>query len=344
MTTKEATDNRSMRFAPIGGYDRIETLWPEFELEISRAIQLKKAVHIRYWKDNETVLDLVPTVYTDDKGDDHISEPARNWIDEIAMKHLQLVFPGVDVLHKDSTTLLVDKKKSSPGYPHKTYKSRKGQFEFEVKDFYESGSFHGSANYRLVHPNNKLTKLAMRSYETKKPHYGVGLSQDKQLWEVDRFKEDNPAKQLHKGLLKDPSHLERSQPFIKYGLVKPGLYKTQERFQQWELMPGDDYIKPGMLREFSLSQFKFCNFEQWRAWERWYIRSKEKYGHSCEEWYLNDDGTLDYQRMISEIYKAIRGGHDKPYEMFREATRGQVHVTHPHHQTLNVLKETVAPS
>lgn len=323
----------------IAGYDRLEALWPEMTITTDKGKEVvKKYVHIRGYKDGQVTLDLPPV----NKGS-YVIEPARAWIDRTAMEHLQMVFPGVDVLHETSTSIDVDKELSEPGEPHKVYTPRKGQFEFEVKDFYSEGlAIHGSANYLGMHANSKDNKLAMRSYESKKKHTAITFETGN-IAVSSRYNDIHPGMQFMASLLSDPGKVQRSEPFIKSGMVKPGLYKTQKRFQMWGLVPGDDYIKSGMLREFSLSQFKFNSFEQWRAWEKWYSRSKEKYGQSCEEWYLNEDGTLNYQQMIDAVYGYIREGREKPYEIYRDTERAQSHTTHPHHNDLTSLRTFLAP-
>lgn len=63
-----------------------------------------------------------------------------------------------------------------------------------------------------------------------------------------------------------------------------------------------------MLREFSISQFTYLDREQYKAIEREVGRNKRKYGQSYEGYFINEDGTLNYQEMILTIDRIIASG------------------------------------
>lgn len=326
---------KKLKVGPLGGYDSIEVRWPELAGDDGKLVP---KIRLLAWKDGKTVVDLPPSIK-----DGKISEPAREWINRVSMDHLRALFPRVDVLHAPSTRLLVDVTASKPGEPAISYTGRTGQFEFEIKDVYQFGTFHGSANYWLKHPDPKSNKIAMRSYENKKKHQAIEACGETVI-PTDRYDEISPAQTLHDAIAKDPRRVPRASAFIKTSLVKPGLYRSQKRFQEAGLMPGDEYLQVGLLREFSLSQFKFQTFDQWRAWEKWYVRTKKKYGQSCEEWYLNHDGTLDYQQMIEEVYQLIRDGRDDPGAIFHAKSKHGIHRSHPALIAYNTAKNLLWPN
>lgn len=349
--TTEGKDlnNLNMVKAPLCSYDEILIEYPEltvrYEKEGEIISESKPFIHVKAVKDSEIVLDLAPKSVDNSDGTNYIVEPAREWIDTVTMEHLQAVFPDVDVLHQGSTVIGVDKALSVPGRPHKLFTERVGQFSFEVKDFYTSGTFHGSANYRLKRPGQK-PKLAMRSYETKKPHQAWNNTENG-LEKSDKYDSSNPAALLHDSLESSSDCIERSIVFTKNGIIKPGLYKTQSRFRELDLQPGDNYIKPGLLRECSLSQFTFNTFEQWKVWNAFYSRNKDKYGHSFEECFLNPDGTLNYREMINEMYEAIRGGSLEPAKLFKadsHIAKSKAHISHPSLELYEEIKDTLKPS
>jgi hypothetical protein len=208
-----------------------------------------------------------------------------NWIDKTAMIHLQNCFPNVSVLHSDTTDVY--------GKP------RKGQFVFETKAVYESGSFHGTANYCLVNPNG--IEVKMRSYEKTK----------QQLYDGDNLidSQTTPAKTFLTQLLKNPHAITRSIPFVKPAIVKPKDFRSRYKsfFKDTNLVPGDTFYKSGLLRELSLSQFTFLSYSQYKNWTREYLRLKNKYFQSYEMFFIQD-GILNYQAMIENIDKAIGEG------------------------------------
>lgn len=360
MTGKEL-NNLNMVKAPLCGYTQILIEYPELESRYKKDGEIvsesKYFIHVKAVKDDELVLDLPPKTFDNADGTNYIAEPARDWIDTATMEHLQNLFPDVDVLHQKSTVLSVNKSLSTPGRPHKVFTERVGQFSFEVKDFYTSGTFHGSANYRLKRPGQK-PKLAMRSYETKKPHQAwsnteLGLKKisrytpTKSVESLDKYNPNHPAALLHDSLESRPENIERANVFTKSGIIKPGLYKTQGRFRELGLQPGDNYIKPGLLRECSLSQFTFNTFEQWKAWNHFYVRNKDKYGHSFEECFLNEDGTLNYREMVDAMYEAIRGGSMEPAKLFKpssQVAKSKAHIPHPALELYESIKEELKPA
>lgn len=68
-------------------------------------------------------------------------------------------------------------------------------------------------------------------------------------------------------------------------------------------------VKQGsLLREFSLSQFTYQDIGQFRAWEKESDGLRKRYGQSYEQYFLNADGTLNYQAMMNTIDQKIAEG------------------------------------
>lgn len=288
-------------------------------------------------------------------------EKSTEWIDKMAMLHLQNTFNLVDVLHKPSESLNVDKQtlevKRLP---------RIGQFSFETKDIYHSGCFHGSANYLLENLNGQVIKA--RGYETKREHTGIELDPEQdgvEFIKSDRYGvKNNPAKDLMKQLLNNPESITRQIPAIKSGILKVGDYKNlSEKYDELGIEPGDNILKPVLMQEFSLSQFTFQTYEQYISWKKVIEKAKMKQKQSLEGYFLNPDTTLNLQALCEWVDSAIASGvmnpfdelknphrHDRRTEKTVKAqskkteTRGKqlktvVTIEHPHLDTLNSLKE-----
>lgn len=256
------------RLAPLGGYDKIDLIYPA-----------NLAPVLCLYKDNNvTCLQ---------------GKKAQQWIDKTTFEHLKMLFPNVTVLHGESTTMKVN----NNDYNNRDYIPRIGIYEFEMKDFYTTGVFHSSANYRLKSPVSDILK--MRSYEKKK-HDTVEYL-DGELKMLDVYNDKTPA-QYFMNELTNPNKVNRGFVFTKDTILKIGEYvQRQNHFEKTVLVPGDSYWKQGLLREFSLSQFTFRTMEQYKEWDKMIMKMKDKYGQSIEMFFINKDKTLDYQAMIEWI-------------------------------------------
>ena len=215
-------------------------------------------------------------------------EKSKEWVDEAAMRHLQYLFPNLDILHQHTKDVYGG--------------SRIGQFEFESKGLYTGASFHGSANYSLVW-NGELTHK-MRSYSRVRLPLKVENSDNLVL-------EDNYdiSKEFLSGLYR-PHKLERPKVYIKSRILKVNDYRNN--YQKWkdtDAYPGCSVEESGILHEFSLSQFTFQTYKQYKSWKQEQERYLRKYGQSYEMFFINDDDTLDFQRMVVTIDRIIREGH-----------------------------------
>lgn len=214
-------------------------------------------------------------------------EESLKWVDKYAMKHLQNLFPNLDILHQESTD--VDGNK------------RIGLFEFESKGFFDTATFHGSANYSLAYQGE--IKIAMRSY-SKKKQLKAELIDDKVVLQDDYL----PAEEFLKSLY-NPSSVPRSKPYIKNAILKCGDYRRNyEKWHNTNAYPGCSVEIAGLLHEFSLSQFTFKTYKQYMGWKTEHERFLRKYGQSYEMFFMNNDGTLDFENMITTIDALIRDG------------------------------------
>lgn len=288
-------------------------------------------------------------------------ENSTQWVDKMAMVHLQNTFNLVDVLHQPSESLNVNKE---------TLKvlrlPRIGQFSFETKDIYHSGCFHGSANYLLENPNGQVIKA--RGYETKREHIGIELDPEQDCVEFIKSNrygvKNNPAKDLMKQLLNNPESVTRQIPAIKSGILKVGDYKNiSEKYDELGIEPGDNILKPVLMQEFSLSQFTFQTYEQYISWKKVIEKAKMKQKQSLEGYFLNPDTTLNLQALCEWVDGAIASGVMNPFDELKDKnrndkrtektvkalktkteTRGKplknvVTISHPHLDTLNSLRE-----
>jgi hypothetical protein len=248
-----------------------------------------------------------------------VIENSLEWIAKVAMEHLQNLFPMVDVLHKESESLDLDKKTKVV-----TRSKRVGQFTFEVKDIFHSGCFHGSANYALENPNGLMFKA--RGYETKREHLGVEIDTESDVVEFtlsDRYgTKNNPAKDFLTQVLENPESVKRQIPAIKSGILKVGEYKNaSKRFDDVGIEPGDNILKSVLMQEFSLSQFTFQNHDQYVSWKKTVEKAKDKQKQSLEGYFLNEDSSLNLKALAVWVDDAIARGVMNPFAELKDANR-----------------------
>lgn len=217
------------------------------------------------------------------------SESSQSWVNRAAMEHLQNMFPDVDVLHSHTTDVEGN--------------FRKGQFAFEAKGFYDRAVFHGTANYAFFR-QGKLIEVKMRSY-SKKPQErmtGEGLEIDSE--------EYLPAKSFLTNLSCDSVNVVRQSSYLKASIQKVGDFSRHydHRYEKSKVFPGMTVKKASLLREFSLAQFTYENIDQYRTWERESEGLRRRYGQSYEMYFLNPEGTLNYQLMVETIDRKISQG------------------------------------
>jgi hypothetical protein len=263
-----------------------------------------------------------PIVKVDNEHDgcEIVITSAMSWIDETAMQHLQNLFPLVDVLNNESTTIKINDDLST------TFKPRIGQFNFETKDVYWCGAFHGSANYLLVNPNS--TNIKARGYEIKKAHSAIDGETVSEGDEVGFLKSErygiknNPAKDLMNQLLENPESIKRQLPAIKSGILKISDYKNlAAKYDELGIEPGDSILRAFLLQEFSLSQFTFQTYEQYMMWKKIISHLKDTDRQSLEGFFLNDDGTLNFIKLCNWVEEQIAEGIDKPFDLLSDPNR-----------------------
>ena len=153
-----------------------------------------KNIEVDFYKDNEQL------ILTDNQGEITVMDKNEGleWISQKAFEHLQYLFPRVSVLHSPSTIIKLDIKddkikcnhNQDPKYfsieeikaieelhqiitPLIIKKDIEGMFEFEVKNWFAGGSFHGTSNYYLHNPYIAEDKLFFKIIICFFPHLSI---------------------------------------------------------------------------------------------------------------------------------------------------------------------------
>lgn len=223
--------------------------------------------------------DLGLTIYESNKITQLSNKDAKKWLEDKITAHLKSAFPNVPVIDK---------------------------FSFEIKDIYDAGAFHGTANYKF-RKDVTTEQGKMRSYSKKQAYNAYTLTGD-ELQLV--FSEYKPSEEFLDNILLYPSAINRSHAYIASKILKTGEYKAhyESRWKKSEAFPGCTVEMGRLLRECSLTQFTFKSLKQFQSWEREAKRLRDMTGHTYESWFLNEDGTLDYKAMVVRLDFLIRSG------------------------------------
>lgn len=245
-------------------------------------------------------------------------------IGRMCLEHLQKLFPNVDVLHAETYNLKGEKVK--------------GQFALEVKVIASGASFQGSANY-IFNQGNYYLPSKMRSYRGK-PHRSIRMVVSGSLEIVEGYK---PSDTFLKNLYNTPTAVQQEKVFVDTSILKIKSWKQlfYSRYESSGIFPGCTLSRTRILRLFSLNQFTFQTMKQYQSWEREWKNLIANTGHSYEQFFLNDDGTVNVQEMVNRIDKLIREGKEDWFK--RGGLRRYLHAnpgTLKNHTEIKCLTKT----
>ena len=104
---------------------------------------------------------------------------------------------------------------------------------------------------------------------------------------------------------------------IKTSILKPAQFSKEfnKTFQYSNLKPGDDFMEIVRIPILTM-RFKFQSLKQHKNWLKYYNALKRKYCLSFEIYYINNDGTINYKKMMYEIDKYISEGVINPKKIY----------------------------
>lgn len=243
--------------------------------------------------------------------------------DKLIFEHLSEQFPKLDIFHADFT--------DDNGNP------RKGILRIECKGLVKKAVTHGASNYLIrggfhasyekellkEHGDEARVFCAMRSYRK-------GYGSHPQL-----FMEN---------LGEHPDMVDRSEVFEQSILLKVGLY--QERyysyFENSDYNVGDTFFMERLIREFPLSAFTFKNAEQRKNWVNEVTSMRNKHGQSIESFFVNDQGQVNFEKMIEAFDMWIDAGYNCLADVYGDyktvKRQAKMLQTHPEYEKLNAKK------
>jgi hypothetical protein len=305
------TASSQLSLKPLDNQDKIEHFYDENKIKI------------KLIKDNK----------------EKIINNANDWINEKSLEHLRKIFKGMTILEDEFIAIkLNDEKSLEENKPFIEYSKVKGIYSLEIKNIYDYGCFHGTANYLMENKNYKI--LAMRSYESNKKHFTFELKNG--CYDETNFYIETIPSEYFLNQLKESCQIKRSKPFKKTSILKLNDYRHNvTKYEELGLECGDSIEKSGMLRELSLSQFTFKTIEQLKAIEKEINSNKRRYAQSYEGFFINQDDSLNYLEMIKTIDKMIDESlisFNKELDKYRNRNR-DFKIYHPEINAYNDFKE-----
>ena len=180
-------------------------------------------------------------------------------------------------------------------------------------------------------------------YESNKQHYTFELTQNDELIKTNFYNENVPSETFLQQLV-NPYQIKRSKAFKKTGILKVNDFRNNaDKWLKLGFVCGDTIEKTGMLKELSLSQFTYQTMEQYLKIEKEYERNKRKFEQSYEGFFLNKDGTLNYQEMIIVLDELIRNGYisiNNELDKNKHRQRDLI-INHPDSFVYQYLKENI---
>lgn len=256
-----------------------------------------------------------------------------NKINELVINHIRKVFPNNDLFNGKFQKIKVDKngiaiKDENNKY---IYEDVTGIFKFEVKNLCNNLGFHGSADY--IYENIKdETTIKMRGYDVKPNVVSWYLEKDNLIHDTDYYNEIPPINRFMNDLRTRPENVPIPRTFTKTSILKTAQFSKEynKTWQYSDIKCGDDFIELVKIPIFTL-RFKFQSLKQQKSWIRYFNKLKRRFeGLSFEIFYMNEDGTINYKKMMYEIDKFISEGiinpkkiYDKSDHLFRNIQKNQ---------------------
>ena len=215
------------------------------------------------------------------KNQDYLEFEAKaegwNYLDEELLKHIKHFFRKADGSPANIDVL--------------------NQITFSHKDIYESIVLHSQTNYQFIHVSgDRKTKARGHKLDGKRYDNETKPSNILDLFENLRENPNNiPAypKQTRSQVLKC-DEANRMLMARKSNIV-----------QQAGLLAGDSILKTSWVRPISLSMFHWKTHEQYKSWENKADRIKDNHGYGIEQWFLDEEMRVDYERAIDTIQSKI---------------------------------------
>jgi len=214
----------------------------------------------------------------------------------------------------------------------------KKQVRFASKDLYGGAAIHSQSNYILEpiefegefygQENIKWRGQKVNGKAYKSPH----------IRDYEHTYEVHPCVTFMRQLLKDPSKVELFYEFYTDYLLSVNQFNERDKkgkndeinndYADRGFLPGSQMSKRSFIKLVSLSTFRWQTRSQFETWKSRNEKMKDKTGVGLEGFFINSDGTFDYERAIKVIQDCIDDGMNWVNSLRVGYEHGVIHPQH----------------
>ena len=279
---------------------------------------------------------------------------SKLWINRVITRHIHKIFPNtwssqfnrikIEVKANYKTNELICVKEIPC----------KGYYDWEAKCFLDKITVHGASNYRLENTRTGLDKIAFRAYKDI-DHYDETVFIEKFVKDgkdkngKEKFKRETnniaPCIEFMNNLSNYGANLPLPKLKVKTEILKLNDYQDKsDKYNAMGMTIGDSQAKIVRLLPFNKSQLLYQTEEQYYGWDRSLWNSKSKYGLSLEDFFMNENGTIDYDRMIETAYNMVSEGVINPINYLIDRHGRDVdRIAHPEREKELKIKDYFKP-
>jgi hypothetical protein len=180
------------------------------------------------------------------------------------------------------------------------------------KDIYCKAIFHSQTNYKFTHIHGAEV-LRARGHKIGISNRNGGEDFQCQTPYNDGTEVSNIVN-LFNDLEKNPNNIQPYRPQTISSVLKCNQAnqmlntETDNPVKQNNLLAGDSINKRSWVRPISTLPFHWQTHKQYESWNKAVEKLKSETGWGLEQFFLNEDGTLDYEKALNDIQRAIDEG------------------------------------
>ncbi|MBW4421205.1 MAG: hypothetical protein KME13_18550 [Myxacorys californica WJT36-NPBG1] len=204
---------------------------------------------------------------------------------------------------------------------------------FEHKDVYVKAITHSQTNYQFHHVSgDKKTKV--RGQKLKNTPYNND-TEASNMFPLFNDLENNPSE-----IIAQPP--QTISQLLKCNLANEMLNNLSDNVVKTNnLEAGDSLEKKSQITIISLSMFHWQSDKQFQSWSKTNDKLKKESNWGIEQYFQNEDGTINYQLAVSTIQEKIDDGESWICKYSNKNPKEKVLSLHPFHSDYKKLDNLV---
>ncbi len=273
----------------------------------------------------------------------HLKHHSKLWIDRAITRHIHKTFPDAWSTKSERINIYVKTNYETNEIIRFKETTRKGYFSWEPKQIINKITVHGASNYLLENSKTGLYINVFRAYN-QKDHYD-------EVTFIEKFVKDEngeikretnsiqPCIEVMNMLSNNGGYIKFPKLKVKTELLKLNEFQDKPaKYYAMGMIVGDSIAKVVRLLPFSKSQFLYQTTNQYYGWDRSLFNSKNKYSLSIEDFFMDVDHTINYDKMIECAYDMVLSGVTNPVTHLLAIYKKNKHNRITHRERENELK------